>query len=203
MFHPHLARRLLLLLVVLAVCPASWGQKMVDNSEDVFWLKTPLPLGADSFMLQPINREFFILSCVEDARFNRLKVSRVRSSPVVMDAHGGVWKDYPPVLTFRVTATTSGPGILKNETETVREMGDLNSFFLGLQFRLKIFQGLRMTVVDPSAIRLIGVPSDLPYEERVFRVSFDTKNFPVDARLVMEVLSPQGQTLSRFHLELL
>jgi hypothetical protein len=202
MLHPHLVRRLLLLLVALSVCPLIWAQS-TGSPDDVFWLRTPLPLGTDSFILQPIGRPFFILSCVEDPRFNRLKVSRIRSSREVIDAYGGVWKDYPQKLTFRVTATTSGPGFLKTDVETVREMGDLNSFFLGLQFRLKVFQGLRMTVVDPSAIRLIGMPSDVPFDERVFRVSFDTKNFPVDARLVMEVLSPHGQTLSRFHLELL
>jgi hypothetical protein len=183
-----------------------WPQSKLlpdDDPDEVYWYRAPLPLGADGFILEPAHREFYILSCVEDRRFNRLQVSRVRKSPFVIDAAGDIWKHYPAEVTFRVTATAMDPASIKSDIEKFTETGDLNGFLLGLHFRLKVFQGLNMQVVKPSSIHLIGVPSDVPYEERVYRVTFDTGDFPVDARMVMEVSSPGGKLLSRFHLELL
>ena len=206
MQYPHWLRITGLIFTLAAMCPASWSQKNQpkdDDPNEVYWYKAPLPLGADAFILQPANREFYLLSCIEDRRFNRLQVSRVRSSQFVIDSSGGVWKHYPSELTFRVTATALDAGELKSDVDKINEQGDLNSFLLGLHFRLKVFQGLAMKTISPSAVRLIGVPSDVPYEERIYRVSFDASQFPVDARLVMEVLSPAGKLLSRFHLELL
>lgn len=183
-------------LVVSAQVPNS------DNPNRVFWIKTPLPLGAEQINLKPSGKHFLLLGCVEDQRFNRLQVSRVQKSPFVIDAAGNVWKNYPDGVTFRVTATALESGMIQLDTENINESGDLNSFLLGLRFRLISFRGLRMTELQPSSVKLIGVPAEIPYEERVYRVSFDTGNFPVDNRLVMEVLSPKGQLLTRFHLEL-
>jgi hypothetical protein len=52
-------------------------------------------------------------------------------------------------------------------------------------------------------VHLIGVPADQPFEERVYKVAFDTNEIPLDARLVLEVTGPDGARLSRFHLEVL
>jgi hypothetical protein len=190
----------------MASAQLAWPQSKPvsdDDSNEVYWYKAPLPLGADGFRLEPAGREFYVLSCIEDRRFNRLQVSRVRKSPFVIDASGDVWKTYPSEVTFRVTATAMDPGSLKSDIDKINEPGDLNSFLLGLHFRLKVFEGLNMRMIKPIAIHMIGVPSDVPFDERVYRVSFETGDFPVDARLVMEVLSPGGKLLSRFHLELL
>ncbi len=206
MHYPQHLRLALTVLIALAIVPIVAAQSKLptdDDPNEVYWYKAPLPLGADGFMLRPAGREFYILGCVEDRRFNRLQVSRVRKSQFVIDSSGDVWKDYPSELTFRVTATAMDPGSLKSDVDRIDEPGDLNSFLLRLKFRLKIFKGLEMRIIEPTAIHAIGVPSDVPYEERIYRVSFDTADIPVDARLVMEVLSPGGQLLSRFHLELL
>ena len=60
-----------------------------------------------------------------------------------------------------------------------------------------------LTEIDPANVRLIGVPAYEPYAERVYRVSFNTPNVPVDERLVLEVFDSAGTRLSRFHLEIL
>ncbi len=207
MKYPHPVRIAFLLLAVMAAAQLARSQSKPlgddDDSNEIYWYKAPLPLGADGFRLEPANREFYLLGCVEDRRFNRLQVSRIRKSPFVIDASGDVWKKYPSEVTFRITATGMDPGTLKSDIDKIDEPGDLNSFLLGLHFRLKVFEGLNMRTIKPSAIRMIGMPSDVPSDERVYRVSFQTGDFPVDARLVMEVLSPAGKLLSRFHLELL
>jgi len=50
---------------------------------------------------------------------------------------------------------------------------------------------------------MIGVPADIPYDERVFRVSFDIGERPVTDRFMLEIYSPEGEQLGRFCFELL
>ncbi len=203
MSHSRTIRYMVATFLLWATALAVWAQvPNSDNPNGVFWMKTPLPLGAEQINLRPSGKHFLVLACIEDQRFNRLQVSRVRQSPFVIDAAGNVWKNYPDEVTFRVTATALDSEIVQADSVNVDEAGDLNSFLLGLRFRLRSFRGLRMKEVRPSTVKLIGVPADIAYEERVYRVSFDTGTFPVDDRLVMEVLSPKGQLLTRFHLEL-
>lgn len=189
-------------LFVATVLVATAQVPNSDSPNQVFWMRTPLPLGAEQINLKPSGQHLLVLACIEDQKFDRLQVSRVRKSPFVIDAAGNVWKNYPDEVTFRVTATAMDIGAMQVDTENINESGNLNSFLLGLRFRLRSFRGLHMTELRPSSVKLIGVPADVPYQERVFRVSFETGEFPVDDRLVMEVLSPKGQLLSRFHLEL-
>ena len=205
MSHPNAIRLVCFLMVMTAMVSLlslSAQTVKLPDPDQIFWMKTPVSLGADQFLLNPAGRKFFLLSCLEDRRFNHLQVSRVRNSPFVIDAAGRVWKNYPDEVTFRVTATAIDSGLLNTDSNTIDEAGDLNSFLLGLQFRLKAFRGLEMRMKRPLSVKLIGVPADVSYDERVYRVSFETGDLPVDARLVMEVLSPKGQLLSRFHLEL-
>ena len=51
---------------------------------------------------------------------------------------------------------------------------------------------------------MIGVPADVPYDERVYRVNFDLPdNEPVTERFVLEVIRPRGERLARLHFSLL
>jgi hypothetical protein len=203
MSYPRTIRCFVVALFLLAPWLASSAQtSQFDNSDRVFWMKAPMPLGTNRITLRPSGQHVLLLGCLEDHRFDRLQVSRVRKSPFVIDATGDVWKNYPDALTFRITATALGSSVVQADEDTINESTDLNSFLLGLRFRLKSFHGLHVKLVQPTSVRLIGVPADVPYQERVYRVAFDTGDFPVDDRLVMEVLSPKGQLLTRFHLEL-
>ena len=203
MSHPRTIRCLVAILCsVVAWLPSLAQSSHFDNPDRVFWIKSPMPLGTNRITLRPSGQHFLLLGCLEDHRFDRLQVSRVRKSAFVIDSTGDVWKNYPDDLTFRITATALDSNVIQSDDETINETGDMNSFLLGLHFRLKSFRGLRMKVVQPASVTLIGVPADVPYQERVYRVSFNAGDFPVDDRLVMEVLSPKGQLLTRFHLEL-
>jgi hypothetical protein len=209
---PHSFRHLALVAVMTALTCwssaqvnsfAQFGRFAQSNSDNIFWFTSPLPLGAEGFVLHPVNRHFYVLACVENRRFDRLQVSRVRTSPFVIDAAGQVWHEYPAELNFRVTATAIQDILNNLDTSDITEPGDINSFLLGLKFRLKVYHELDMRILPPTSVNLIGLPADEPGEERVFRVSFNTGQVPVDDRLVLEVLSPGGQLLTRFHLELL
>lgn len=202
---PHFIRHLALrvAMLVIAGCAVTGNLFAQSQADKVIWFNTPVALGADGFILHPLNRKFYLMACLEDSRFDRLQVSRVRRSEFVIDSAGHLWQNYPHELTFRVTATAIDDFLSSLDTDEITENGDINSFLVGLRFRLKIYRGVTHRIVQPSSVRMIGMPGDEPSEERIYKVAFNTPDIPVDDRLVLEVLSPGGQLLSRFHLELL
>ncbi len=109
-------------------------------------------------------------------------------------------RTYPEFVDFRVTVTTR----MRNPDEPPYPIAcheDLNDYLLGLRFRLKIFHALQYTVVEPKVVRLIGMPPDVSYNERIYRVSFQLPGLPLEDRIKLEVLSPSGERISKFHLE--
>ena len=154
-------------------------------------------------MLRPVNRRFYVMASADNPEFDKCKVTRIHLGGTVVSADGTEMRHYPQELTFRVTASAIESDIFASDIDPVNYSGDLNSFLLGLQFRLKVYRGLKMSTMKPERVHLIGVPADLPFEERVYHVAFDAADVPVDARLVLEVTGPGGEKLSRFHLEML
>ncbi len=183
---------------------ASLGaDKVPADQHAVLQYRFPLPLGADGFVVEPQHRPFFLLASAEDPGHQNLLVRRVNLGGSVTAADGTQLRHYPDELRFRVTASALDPSMLSSDVEPISYSGDMNSLLLGLRFRLKVYRALHMRVIRPTRVVEIGMPSDVPYDERVYRVAFDTGDIPVDARLVLEVISPTGERLSRFHLELL
>ena len=165
-------------------------------------LHSPLALGVDAFRLLPVGGTFYLMACVENPELEGVTVFRDHSWELVRDPRGNDLHTYPAVVQFRVTASTLAGEKMQVPPQAVRAETDLNSFLLGLRFQLKIDRSLDTTVINPENVRLIGVPSDQPFEERVYRVSFNTGGVPIDARLVLEVFAPNGERLSQFHLDL-
>jgi hypothetical protein len=50
---------------------------------------------------------------------------------------------------------------------------------------------------------MIGVPSDISYDERIYRVTFNLNQMPITDRFVLEVRSPEGNRMAKFHFDLL
>jgi hypothetical protein len=50
---------------------------------------------------------------------------------------------------------------------------------------------------------MIGMPADVAYDERVYRITVRADNLPITDRLVIEIISPQGQVLTHFPFSLL
>lgn len=200
--HLLLAKALALLIVVgIPLATVSGEENEATNTVLVY--RSPLPLGAQGFELRPANRIFFLLASAEVPLLDNLRITRASAGGSVVAADGTPLNSYPAEVDFRVTASASDSVMITSQLDPVEYNGDVGSFLLGLRFRLKVYRALKFHIVEPSRVSLIGVPSDLPYDERVYRVSFDTENIPCDARLVLEVLTPSGDRLGRFHLELL
>lgn len=102
-------------------------------------------------------------------------------------------------LMLRVTAETR-PGYMHSDGYPVDSAADANAFMLGLTFRARVCRGLEHRTVQPRETRQIGMPADVPYDERVFNVIFDLKDVEPDERIMFEVLSPQGERVAKFYL---
>jgi hypothetical protein len=73
---------------------------------------------------------------------------------------------------------------------------------LSLHVRVKVFQGLNAYEIEPANVELIGMPANIPYNERIYRATFHLNHVPSDARLMLEIFDSKQERISRFHLAL-
>lgn len=191
------------MLVLGCTLVASAQKKASSPDEGVFWLRSPLPLGNEEYRLKngKSKKDFYIMASLENSSMDGVRVDRRRNR--VYSADGTPLRTYPPVLEFRISASGKDKRLLGGNGSELQSEESLNSYLLNLRFQLKVFRGLDMRELEPLAVKIIGVPADMPYDERIYRVSFELPNIPVDDRIVLNVLSPDGECLSKFHLELL
>jgi hypothetical protein len=120
----------------------------------------------------------------------------------MVTAQGEALREFPRHFSFRVTATLRKT-LIDGPDRTLTTGEEPLEFLLKLGFRLKVYDGLETQELAPSSVSLIGVPADVNYDERVFRISFDVGSIPVTDRMILQVLSPDGQELTHFPFGLL
>src|SRR4051812_19548271 len=94
--------------------------------------RSPLPLGADGYLLRPLNRKFYLMASADNPEFNLCRVTRIHLSGTVVGADGTPMRHYPQQLTFRVTASAIESDMIPSDIDPVDYSGDLNSFLLGM-----------------------------------------------------------------------
>jgi len=68
---------------------------------------------------------------------------------------------------------------------------------------LSVSYGITERELKPTRIQVLGPPPSVPYDARSFRIHFDLDKVSIEDRLVLELWSPDGQRIAKFHLELL
>jgi hypothetical protein len=185
------------------------GLSIADNKgkpgddEDTLRFRSPFPLGAESFsVVRPWKGTLTLMASVENPQLEGWTRLRQGRHYVVRAADGEAVRFYPENLEFRITASLRtrlfDPSPFPLTTNSAS-----NDYLLGLRFRVVVFRGLHKTVLQPEAVEMIGVPADLTYDERIFRVSVKLPHIPMEDRLVLEVLSPQGERITKFHVDLI
>jgi hypothetical protein len=170
--------------------------------DDIWPFHSPTPAGYSVVLLQPSRTELALFGLIECPQMEGVqRVARGMNASLI-SAEGLPVKEFPRQLSFRVTATLRK--ILQEEpSETVSTDYDPREFLLKLGFKLKIYHGLDRRSIFPQSVKNLGMPGDLPYDERIFRVNFDLENVPVTDRLVLEILSPHDEVLAHFTFGLL
>jgi hypothetical protein len=161
-----------------------------------------VPLGIETFKLEPESQTVNLLASAESPLFEGVRLLGHGRNRIVLAADGSQISRYPQHVTFRVTASARGKA-LEDRPIPVETTADLNDYLLSLRFRLKVFHGLEYREINPEIAEQVGVPADVPYSERIYRLVFPLDNVRVEERIVLEVFDSSGERLTRFHLELL
>jgi len=135
----------------------------------------------------------------ELAKYEKVKTA---SGAYIRDAEGQRLTQYPERMTLRITI---GNKTLLDDHKPIGLDSNMSAEELArnVHFRLKIYDGLEYRVVEPESVKNIGVPKDVPYNERIYLVDFALQGVPIDRRLVIEVLDPLDQRVARFSVSLL
>ena len=160
------------------------------------------PAGYEVIALQPSGATLAILGLIECPEIEGARQVPSGQNAKVISPSGTPLSSFPRNFNFRVTATLRKT-IQENPSHSVSTEEDPQEFIKHLRYRLKIYNGLQKQELDPHSVEQVGMPEDIAYDERVFRVAFDVGQRPITDRVVLEVLSPEGERLARFHFELL
>jgi hypothetical protein len=161
-----------------------------------------LPLGTEAIVLQPSRSVVFVMASAQSPAFAGLRLVTDERKVRFQDADGQALRGFPPHVDFRITASMRARHVLGYEPFPITTDSAADTYLRGLTFRLKVFRWLEMRVLKPLSARMIGVPADVPFDERTYRVSFELPDVSIEDRIVLEVLAPDGQRLARFHLPL-
>jgi hypothetical protein len=161
-----------------------------------------VPLGIESFRIRPANQDFYLMASAENPMFLGLRRVTDGDHDKLVGGNGKVVTLYPERVQFRLTASAREK-IIDDKPYGTESKLPLDELLVQLHFRLKIFHGLEYRYVQPSYVEDVGMPRHVPYNERIYRIGFQIGKVPIEDRVVMEVFSPSGERLCKFHLDLL
>jgi hypothetical protein len=164
---------------------------------------TPLEhLDNDTVVLKKTGETLTILGtwiAPELAKYEKVGSSK---GTYIRSADGERLTHYPEKMKLRITI---GNKTTLNQQKPFEYDTDLTAEELAKQahFRLRIYKGLEYRMVEPESVKMIGMPNDVPYNERIYMVDFPLKNVPIEDRLMIEVLDPHNQRLAKFTISML
>jgi len=199
---PAFAKQLAAVLLVVALAMPLIAARQ-PQEVDEWTFHSLVPLGFMPLTLKPSNTTLSLMATAESPQFEGWRRVVREHRRTILDAAGAPIQIFPGTVDFRVTASTRSDRIMPFDKPDPIPGTDANDWLKSLTFRLKIFHGLEATEIEPAALKNLGVPADVPYDERIYLVSFDLHEVPSTDRLVLEVFGPDGERVGRFHLELL
>ena len=173
-----------------------------SSQESQYTFRSITPTGYEVITLEPSGATVSLLALVDCPEIQGAQQVSQGQHAKIVSAGGVTLSRFPRHFSFRVTATLRKT-VIDGPSSSLTTPDDPRQFLLKLGFKLKAYNGLRVQEMAPDSVETIGVPADVASDERVFRVNFDVGERPVTDRFVLEVFSPQGERMARFHFELL
>jgi len=189
------------MMMWLATTGAASAPSKQSNNTIEYVYRARIPLGSETFAVQPWKSILTVLASAENPQFEGWRRETRADKELLLNASGERVQFFPEHIDFRISVGTR-TRVTESEPYPMRTTLPLNDYLLNLRFRVKIFHGLKQTVVEPEEVALIGVPPDVAYDERIYRASFDLPRVSINDRIVLEVLTPHGERLCKFHLDL-
>lgn len=160
------------------------------------------PAGYDVVLIKPSGSVLTFLGLIECPELEGARQMYEGERAAIVSADGKPLTYFPRHFNFRITASLRKT-ILVEPTDAFSLTEEPQDLLVQLRFRLRAYHALQVEEIQPQSVQIIGVPADVPNDERVYRVSFSLGDMPITDRCVLEVLSPSGERLTKFHFDLL
>jgi len=183
-----------LLLIVAGFAVAAMAR---NSPKPMPGMRSKMPAGYDVMLLKPSKATLSLIGLIECPELEGVLQVAEGSHKRLVSADGETVRHFPQRFSFRITASLRKV-FIEGPSTSVDIAGDPQELLLKLKFRVRAYHGLESREIVPQSIEMIGMPADVPYDERVYRINIDTGNLPVTDRVIVEVLSPQGELLTHF-----
>lgn len=161
------------------------------------------PMGGDSLMLMPAKERLQVLATLQSKELEGVRQIRVGQDEFLRGPDGAPFRYYPRELGFRLSIGHRLDFAEKHPT-LIETKDSPDEFKSNLRFLLKLFHGLETEVLSPEEAKIIGVPTKIPYEERIYLVRFKLpRDLPSHERLKLEVHDRNGNLVAKFQVQLL
>lgn len=201
-------RALILGLMVLGGCvPCVAGSALPIASplQVVHVYHRIIPLGSEVFSYRNGKQHnlFYIMASAQSPVFEGELLCTRAGRHLLTNPDGTPVERYPRELRFRVSVAQRDSLLFLDQPLPVESRDQsFNELITSVKFELHIFRALNKRVVRPSRVQSIGIPPDVPANERIYEVTFDLDDIPISDRVVMRVLSDQGERLAKFNFDL-
>ena len=195
----YLGPKVIRILASVLLGTALFGQ----TTEPEMRFHALIPLGAEAYELKSEKWKgmMTLLASAESPEFEGM-TRRPGTKQRLHSADGAEMKQFPGRVAFRVTASYRSR-FSEASPFPISATGGQNDYLLNLRLRIVVFHGLRQTIIEPDSVEMIGMPGEVPYDERIFRTVVDLSGVPVGDRVVLEVRDPEGGRICKFHLDLM
>ncbi|ABF41880.1 hypothetical protein Acid345_2879 [Candidatus Koribacter versatilis Ellin345] len=164
-----------------------------------------IPLGSEIFAYSHHGEHetFYIMASTSNREFDGQGLYADGQRRVLKLANGNPVEHYPRELHFRVSVSERGGYAPIDPPMPVdSHYSTFGEFISSLKFEMRVFHALKARLVKPTRVTQIGMPVDVPSNERIYDVAFDLGEVPISDRLVMHVLTAEGDRLAKFNVDL-
>jgi hypothetical protein len=194
------AHRIALSGLILIAAGFSFAAKTTPREQP--GMRSTMPAGYEVMILKPSKAILSLIGLIECSELEGAQHVSAGLRKKLVSADGGTVKVFPQRFSFRITASLRKV-FLDGPLTSVAVSDDPQELLLNLKFRIRAYSGLQSREIIPQSVEMIGMPADVPYDERIYRINVNTGNAPVTDRLVVEIFSPHGDLLAHFPFTLL
>lgn len=183
-----------ILLIVAGLALAASARNVPRSASG---LHSNTPMGYDVMLLKPSKATLSLIGLIECPELEGAQHVSEGSYAKLISSDGSTIKEFPKHFSFRITASLQKV-FLDGPVTSIELPDDPQELLLHLKFRVRAYHGLEVREVEPQSIEMIGMPADVPYDERVYRININAKNLPITDRMVVEIFSPEDKLLTHF-----
>jgi hypothetical protein len=183
-----------ILLTVAGLALVAWARNVPKSTSS---LHSNIPVGYDVMLLKPSKATLSLIGLIECPELEGAQHVSEGSRSKLISSDGSTVKEFPQHFSFSITASLRKV-FVDPPVKSIDLPDDPQVLLLHLKFRVRAYHGLEVREVEPQSIEMIGVPADVPYDERVYRININAENLPITDRMVVEILSPEGKLLTHF-----